>query len=97
MPTRFSAFLSYSHADAEWARWLLRRLETYRVPSRLVGTQGAHGPIGPRLGTFFRDRDELPSSGDLGGTIRAALDESSALIVVCSPAAAGSRWVNAEI
>ena len=97
MPTRFSAFLSYSHADGEWARWLLRRLETYRVPSRLVGTQGAHGPLGARLGTFFRDRDELPSSGDLGGTIRAALDDSAALVVVCSPAAARSRWVNAEV
>jgi tetratricopeptide (TPR) repeat protein len=97
MPTRFRAFLSYSHADAEWARWLLRRLETYRVPSRLVGTQGAHGVIGPRLGTFFRDRDELPSSGDLGSTIREALDESAALIVLCSPTAAQSRWVNAEV
>ena len=94
---RFRAFLSYSHADTEWARWLLRRLETYRVPSRLVGTPGAHGEIGKRLGTFFRDRDELPSSGDLGTTIRAALGESAALIVVCSPAAAQSRWVNAEV
>ncbi|GAB3362875.1 hypothetical protein GCM10027431_01480 [Lysobacter rhizosphaerae] len=94
---RFRAFLSYSHADAEWARWLLRRLETYRVPSRLVGTRGTHGEIGPRLGTFFRDRDELPSSGDLGTTIREALGESAALIVVCSPAAAQSRWVNAEV
>jgi hypothetical protein len=97
MPTRFRAFLSYSHADAEWARWLLRRLETYRVPSRLVGTHGAHGEIGARLGTFFRDRDELPSSGDLGTTIREALAESAALIVVCSPAAAQSRWVSAEV
>ncbi|HEU0307250.1 MAG TPA: toll/interleukin-1 receptor domain-containing protein [Lysobacter sp.] len=94
---RFRAFLSYSHADAEWARWLLRRLETYRVPSRLVGTRGAYGEIGARLGTFFRDRDELPSSGDLGATIRDALGESAALIVVCSPAAAQSRWVNAEV
>lgn len=94
---RFRAFLSYSHADAEWARWLLRRLETYRVPSRLVGTRGAHGEIAARLGIFFRDRDELPSSGDLGATIREALDDSAALIVLCSPAAARSRWVNAEI
>jgi len=94
---RFRAFLSYSHADAEWAQWLLRRLETYRVPSRLVGTRGTHGEIGARLGTFFRDRDELPSSGDLGNTIREALGESAALIVVCSPAAAQSRWVNAEV
>ncbi len=51
----------------------------------------------PRLGTFFRDRDELPSSGDLGATIREALAESAALIVICSPAAAQSRWVNAEV
>lgn len=94
---RFRAFLSYSHADAAWARWLLRRLETYRVPSRLVGTQGAHGPIERRLGSFFLDRDELPTAGDLGVTIRDALVDSAALIVLCSPAAAGSRWVNEEI
>jgi hypothetical protein len=94
---RYAAFLSYSHADARWAQWLHRRLENYRVPSRLVGTLGPNGPIGPRLGTIFRDRDELPTSGDLSTTIRAALAESAALIVVCSPAAAQSRWVRGEI
>ena len=94
---RFRAFLSYSHADAAWARWLLRRLETYRVPSRLVGTQGSNGEIGRRLGTIFRDRDELPSAGDLGATIRGALADAENLIVICSPAAAQSRWVNAEV
>lgn len=94
---RFRAFLSYSHADAAWARWLLRRLETYRVPSRLVGTETAHGRIERRLGSFFLDRDELPTAGDLGVTIRDALADSVALIVLCSPAAAGSRWVNAEV
>src|SRR5262245_52290502 len=94
---RFRAFLSYSHADAAWARWLLRRPETYRVPSRLVGTQGTKGTIERRLGTFFRDREELPTAGDLGSTIHEALAESAALIVICSPAAAHSRWVNAEI
>jgi len=94
---QFRAFISYSHVDAAWATWLLRRLETYRVPSGLVGTQGAHGIIGRRLGTFFRDRDELPSAGDLGATIRAALADSDALVVIGSPAAAQSRWVDAEI
>jgi tetratricopeptide (TPR) repeat protein len=94
---RFRAFLSYSHADAAWARWLLRRLETYRVPSRLVGTTGTQGVIESRLGTFCRDREELPSSADLGATIREALTDSTTLIVICSPAAARSRWVNAEI
>lgn len=94
---RYRAFLSYSHADAHWARWLLRKLENYRVPSRLVGTPGIDGPIPARLGAMFRDRDELPSAGDLSSTIREALDASSTLVVVCSPAAAHSQWVNAEV
>lgn len=94
---RYRAFISYSHADEAWARWLMRRLETYRVPSRLVGEEGIDGPIPVRLGAFFRDRDELTAAGDLGATIRAALADSAALIVVCSPAAAQSRWVGAEV
>ena len=94
---RYRAFISYSHDDARWARWLIRKLEAYRVPSRLVGTVGEHGPIGPTLGAFFRDREELSASGDLGATLRTALAESQALVVVCSPAAARSRWVNAEV
>ncbi len=94
---RYRAFISYSHADARWARWLMRRLESYRVPARLVGTRGTYGPIGARLGAFFRDREELPSAGDLGATIRAAMAESESLVVICSPTAAKSRWVNAEV
>ena len=94
---RYRAFLSYSHVDAAWARWLLRKLEGYRVPSRLVGTPGIDGPIPARLGAMFRDRDELPSAGDLSSSIRAALDDSASLVVICSPAAAQSQWVNAEV
>ena len=94
---RYRAFLSYSHHDAAWARWLLRKLEGYRVPARLVGTPGRDGPIPARLGAMFRDRDELPSAGDLTGTIRDALSESASLVVICSPAAARSQWVDAEV
>ncbi len=94
---KYAAFISYSRADATVSKWLLRRLETYRVPRRLVGTQGAHGVIEERLGTFFRDREELAAAGDLGVVVREALSHSEALIVICSIAAAQSRWVNAEI
>jgi tetratricopeptide (TPR) repeat protein len=94
---RYRAFLSYSHNDAHWARWLLRRLESYRVPKRLVGTHGRAGAIPAKLGAVFRDRDELPTAGDLSSTIREALSESDALIVICSPAAARSQWVDAEV
>jgi eukaryotic-like serine/threonine-protein kinase len=96
-PMRYAAFLSYSHDDSRWAQWLHRRLENYRVPKRLIGTPGRDGPIGARLGTIFRDRDELPTSDDLGSTIRAALAESAAMIVICSPSAARSRWVHGEV
>ncbi|KGQ18349.1 hypothetical protein LF41_1348 [Lysobacter dokdonensis DS-58] len=94
---RYRAFLSYSHNDAHWARWLLRRLESWRVPKRLVGTHGRAGAIPARLGAVFRDRDELPTAGDLSSTIREALSESDALVVICSPAAARSQWVDAEV
>jgi tetratricopeptide (TPR) repeat protein len=94
---RYGAFLSYSHNDQSLALWLQRRLEGYRVPARLVGTRGHIGIIPARLGPVFRDRDELPTAADLGSTITAALNDSAALVVVCSPSAARSRWVNAEI
>ena len=94
---RYRAFLSYSHADEKWARWLMRRLESYRVPAGLVGTPGVDGPIPAKLGQVFRDRDELPSAGNLGSVINQALQDSGALVVICSPASAQSRWVNAEI
>jgi len=94
---RYGAFLSYSHADEPVARWLLRKLEGYRTPARIVGAPGRFGVVPPRIGAIFRDRDELPTAADLGNVITSALESSAALIVVCSPAAARSRWVNAEI
>lgn len=97
MASRYRAFISYAHADEREASRLIRRLETYRVPRRLVGSEGAQGQIGARLGRFFRDRDELASAGDLTAAIRQALAQSDALIVVCSPAAAQSKWVDIEI
>ena len=49
------------------------------------------------LAPIFLDRAELPSSSDLAANVREALGASRFLIVVCSPAAARSRWVNEEI
>jgi tetratricopeptide (TPR) repeat protein len=93
----YRAFLSYSHRDRAWADWLHKALETYRVPSRLVGTTTAHGTIPRRLHPVFRDREELASATDLGRKVNAALAQSENLIVLCSPAAASSRWVNEEV
>jgi tetratricopeptide (TPR) repeat protein len=91
------AFLSYSHSDRKWADWLHRALEHYRVPKGLVGRTTSAGPVPERLAPVFRDREELAASDDLGGKIRTALAASKYLIVLCSPAAATSRWTNEEI
>lgn len=94
---RYKAFLSYGHEDRHWARWLHRALETYRVPSRLVGSDGLYGEIPRRLHPIFRDREELTAHADLGERITAALEASEFLIVICSMSAARSRWVDQEI
>ena len=93
----YVAFISYSSRDANVSARLMRIIEEYRVPARFVGTLGADGPVPARLFPVFRDREELSSSSDLGASIRAALANSEFLIVVCSPAAAKSRWVDEEV
>src|SRR5688572_16327269 len=70
------AFISYSHRDERWAKWLQRKLEGYRVPSRLVGRETRAGTTPRRFGRVFRDRDELASSSDLASDIADALRRS---------------------
>jgi hypothetical protein len=94
---RYTAFLSYSHKDSAAAGRLHRRLEAYRMPKRLVGSEGARGPVPDRLWPIFRDREELPAATDLSETVREALAQSGALIILCSAEAAGSLWVAEEI
>ena len=74
-----------------------RSLESYRLPSRLRGGQGSHGPLPERLTPIFRDREDLSSAGQLGPQIELALAESEALVVVCSPEAARSPYVESEV
>ena len=95
--SRYRAYISYSHADRVWADWLHKALETYRVPSRLVGTHTAAGVIPRRLIPIFRDRAELASAADLAARINEAMQRSDNMIVICSPRAAASRWVNEEV
>lgn len=96
MGNTYRAFISYSHSDASFARWLHVRLETYRLP----GGIGRLSPTGERkrqLGPIFRDREELPASEDLSASVRAALAASDVLVVLCSPEARSSPWVRREI
>ena len=94
---RYSAFISYNHRDRKVAGWLHRGLETYRVPRRLRGRKSPLGVLESRLPPVFRDREELATSSDLARSVRDALEQAGALIVICSPNGARSRWVNEEI
>jgi len=94
---KFRAYISYSHRDERWAKWLHRALESYHVPRKLVGTTTTVGKVPSRIKPVFRDRDDLSSASDLSGTVQQALTDSENMIVICSPDAAASHWVNEEI
>lgn len=93
----YRAFFSYSRADDRLANWLHRALDSYRTPKTLVGARGAFGPIPERLHPIFRDRTDMAGGGELTARFREALEQSEALIVLCSPEAAKSPWVNLEV
>ena len=94
---RFWAFLSYSHSDTKETEWLHKSLENFKVPPALVGTESRTGVVPRRIFPVFRDRDELPTSADLGANLHSALSNARYLVVVCSPRSAKSIWVNAEV
>src|SRR4051812_38242306 len=72
LATKYRVFISYSHSDTKWAAWLARRLEGFRVPRRFHGRAAPIGTLGALIRPVFRDRDELPTTSDLGATLRTA-------------------------
>jgi tetratricopeptide (TPR) repeat protein len=94
---KYRAFISYSHADTNWAKWLHRALEGFTIDKDLVGRETATGAIPKALRPVFRDRDDFTAGHTLSDQTLAALDASHALIVICSSESAKSRYVNEEV
>ena len=88
----YYAFISYKSEDVEWAIWLQHELEHYHLPASFNGRTDIRQELRP----VFRDIDEL-AAGNLPEQIKRALENSQNLIVVCSPQAAASPWVNQEV
>ncbi len=85
-PLEYDAFLSYAHRD--------RQVTT-------AIQKGLH-QIGRRVGQLralrvFRDDTNLTANPDLWAKITDALDSSRFMIVVLTPQAAASHWVNEEL
>jgi len=84
---KYRAFLSYSHADASWAKWLHGRLESFRFDKDLIGRETSLGMVPKTLRPIFRDREDFSGGHSLTDATVAALDASAALIVLCSTVA----------
>ena len=101
MTFRYAGFISYAHADEAIAARLHRRLETYPIPKSLA-IEAAHTtdkqrPTRDKLSPIFRDTTELTAHHNLTEKIQEAVQSSRVLIVICSPTAKASHWVNEEI
>jgi tetratricopeptide (TPR) repeat protein len=94
---KYRAFLSSCHFDEWWSKWIYAALEGYRIDNDLTNRKTSAGRVPKVLRPIFRDSedfaaDQLPSEQTL-----AALEASRFLIVICSPNAARSKYVNEEI
>lgn len=88
------AFISYSHADKAAAQELQKVLDDFQLPNALK-ERYPDRPV--RLREIFRDDTGLPAGSNLTSEIQKQLIQSNYLIVICSPNAVESHWVNKEI
>lgn len=84
----FGAFISYKRADEPFALLLEKALERFTPPRDLKLPQ--------RRLNIFRDKEDLTGT-EYRKSIRKYLEASAKLIVVCSPHARSSSYVNDEI
>ena len=90
---KYFAFISYNSTDTKWGKRLQRKLEGYGMPSTLCRERGwKRKPIKP---VFFAPTDIQPN--ELRDELKARLEVSKHLIVICSPNSAQSEWVGWEM
>src|ERR1700756_4516700 len=94
---KYRAFLNYSQRDEAWGKWLHTALEGYRIDKDLIGRETPVGRVPKTLRPIFRDRNDFSAGHSLNDQTVAALERSQFLIVVCSPNAAKSPYVNEEV
>ena len=89
------AFISYKREDEQWAKWLQKKLEHYKLPTEIL-KQNPEIEFSEHPRHVFKDTTDL-SGGILAKAIKEGLDSSKFLIVICSPRAAKSEWVCKEV
>ncbi len=89
----FYAFISYSRKNEKYAKWLQKKLESYRLPAVL---QKQHTEL-PKKIKIFRDKTDIGVGGSVENALSRELSNSKKLIVICSPDSAKSEYVEYEI
>ncbi len=82
----YDAFLSYNRQDGAVAAGIQKGL--HRIGRRMGQLNALH---------VFRDTTDMAANPNLWGKVTDAMDRSRYLIVVLSPRAAASEWVNKEV
>ena len=85
----FDVFISYSRKDRDFAVRLENALESYRFPRSLRSVK--------RNLNVFRDESDIVAAEDYHRTIKQELAGSAKLVIVCSPGARASKFVEDEI
>ncbi len=94
----YRAFIAFAPADAAWAGEFQRALESARIAPQLVGKETPYGPAPADLTPIFRFGDALPDGqGGLTDEAASALADSLFLVVLCSPDAARSEYVDEAV
>ena len=99
---RYFAFISYSRKDnkdpgREWASWIKKAIEGFRVPENRVGDTTKHGTVPAKMGSVFFDKSDLAADATVDAALIENVKQSQFLVVLCSPHSAGSKYVGIEI
>lgn len=92
-PFTYYAFICYKSEDDKWADKLQHKIEKYQFPPQVVLS---HPELPERIKPIYRDKTDL-GGGNLSEKIKKGLNSSRFLIVICSPCAAKSEWVEKEV
>jgi WD40 repeat protein len=86
--TIYDIFITYAHADKDFARRIQNDLQSYSTP--------IFSGLKPRRLRMFRDESEAAETR-VPEALTTALEKSRKQLVICSPASRDRRWVDEEI
>ena len=79
----YFAFISYKREDEKWAKWLKKKLQSYRLPTKTCET---HKELPQKISPVFLDKDNM-TPGHLANQEKSEVQSAKYIIVICSKCA----------